>query len=150
MKTDIYFVRHAQSDLSIKDDVIRPLTQKGIKDAKKVTVALIDKNITAIYSSPFKRAVDTIRDFAERSGLEIIIDNDFREREVGEWVEDFEVFSRKQWGDFDFRFAQGESLREVQQRNIIALFKVLNSNLGKSVVIATYGTAHDVFGVIPY
>lgn len=114
MKTDIYFVRHAQSDLSIKDDVIRPLTQKGIKDAKKVTVALIDKNITAIYSSPFKRAVDTIRDFAERSGLEIIIDNDFREREVGEWVEDFEVFSRKQWGDFDFRFAQGESLREVQ------------------------------------
>lgn len=36
MKTDIYFVRHVQSDLSIKDDVIRPLTQKGIKDAKKL------------------------------------------------------------------------------------------------------------------
>lgn len=141
MKTDVYFIRHAQSDLSIKDDFMRPLSEMGIVDTKKVTDALIDKNITSIYSSPFKRAVDTIKDFAERTGLEIKIDNDFRERKVGEWVEDFKTFSQDQWEDFDFKLAQGESLREVQERNISALFEVVKSNLGKSVAIVTHGTA---------
>ena len=60
MKTDVYFVRHAQPDFSIKDDAIRPVSEKGMEDTKKVTYTLINKNITAIYSSPFKRAIDTI------------------------------------------------------------------------------------------
>lgn len=140
-KTDVYFVRHAHPDLSIKDEAIRPLSEKGTEDTKKVTDTLIDKNITAIYSSPFKRSIDTIKDFAKTTGLEIRIDNDFRERKVGEWVEDFETFSQKQWEDFDFRLAQGESLREVQERNISALFEVINNNMGKSIAIATHGTA---------
>lgn len=141
MRTDVYFVRHAQSDVSIKDDFMRPLSERGIVDTKKVTDALIDKNITSIYSSPFKRTVDTIKDFAKRTGLEIKINNDFRERKVGEWVEDFKAFSHGQWKDFDFKLDQGESLREVQERNILALFEVVKSNLGKSIVIVTHGTA---------
>lgn len=141
MKTDIYFVRHAQPDFSIKDDCTRPLSEKGILDTKKVTYALIDKNITLIYSSPYKRAVDTIKDFAKSTGLEVKIYNDFRERKVGEWVDDFKEFSRKQWEDFDFKFDKGESLREVQQRNISALFEVVRDNIGESITIATHGTA---------
>jgi 2,3-bisphosphoglycerate-dependent phosphoglycerate mutase len=84
MKTYIYFVRHAQPDFSIKDDLTRPLTEQGVADAKKVTNALMNRNITAIYSSPYKRAIDTIKDFAENSGLEIITNNNFCERKVGE------------------------------------------------------------------
>jgi 2,3-bisphosphoglycerate-dependent phosphoglycerate mutase len=141
MKTDVYFVRHAQPDFSVKDDKIRPLSEKGMEDTKKVTYTLIDKNIISIYSSPFKRSIDTIKDFAESTGLEIKIENDFRERKVGEWVEDFRAFSQKQWEDFNFRLDNGETLREVQERNISALFKVINNNLGKSVAIATHGTA---------
>ncbi len=141
MKTNVYFVRHAQPDFLIKDDCIRPLSKKGNEDTMKVTEALMDKNITSIYSSPFKRSVDTIKDFAESTGLEIKIENDFRERKVGEWVEDFKTFSQKQWEDFDFKLDGGESLREVQERNISALFEVINNNLGKRVAIATHGTA---------
>lgn len=141
MKTDIYFVRHAQSDFSIKDDLIRPLSEKGIEDTRRVTKALIDKNITSIYSSPFKRAVDTIKDFAENTGLEIKTDDNFCERKVGAWVEDFKAFSLKQWEDFDFKLDGGESLRQVQERNIAALFEVIKKNHGKSIAIATHGTA---------
>lgn len=43
MKTYIYFVRHAQPDISIKEDLIRPLTEQGIEDAKKVTKVLMNK-----------------------------------------------------------------------------------------------------------
>lgn len=53
----VYFVRHAKPDFSVKDDLIRPLTEEGIKDSKKVTEFLMDKNITKIYSSPYKRAL---------------------------------------------------------------------------------------------
>ncbi len=140
-KTKVYFVRHAQSDFSIKDDLNRPLSEKGIEDAKRVTNILIDKNITSIYSSPFKRAVDTIKDFAESTGLDIKINDNFRERKVGEWVEDFKAFSQKQWEDFDFKLAEGESLRQVQERNISALFDVIKNNFGKNIAIATHGTA---------
>ena len=82
-----------------------------------------------------------IKDFAENSGLEIITNNDFCERKVGEWVEDFRGFSEKQWQDFDFKLLGGESLREVQERNIAALFDVIRNNLGENVVIGTHGTA---------
>ena len=34
VKTNIYFVRHAQPDISVKDDMLRPLTEKGMADTK--------------------------------------------------------------------------------------------------------------------
>lgn len=77
MKTKIYFVRHAEPDFSVKDDLMRPLSEKGMGDTKKITISLMDKNITAVYSSPCKRAVDTVKDFASAIGSEIIIKNDF-------------------------------------------------------------------------
>lgn len=141
METKIYFVRHAHPDFSIRDDMIRPLSEKGVLDTKKVTDVLMDKNISIIYSSPFKRAIDTIKDFAENVDIEIKIDDDFRERNIGEWVEDFKAFSTRQWEDFDFKIQNGESLREVQKRNIGALSKVLHNYSGQNIVIGTHGTA---------
>jgi 2,3-bisphosphoglycerate-dependent phosphoglycerate mutase len=141
MKTNIYFVRHAQPDFSIKDDLTRPLSEKGIADSKKVSDGLIGKNITAIYSSPYKRAVDTIRYFSNNVGIDVITNDGFRERRVGEWIEDFKTFSLKQWQNFDFKILDGESLREVQERNISALIDVVKNNVGGNVTIGTHGTA---------
>ena len=141
METNIYFVRHAQSDNTVREDFTRPLTKRGMMDTKKVTSALIDKDISSIYSSPFIRTLDTVRDFANVIGKEIITIDDFRERNVGLWVEDFKAYSKRQWEDFDFRLENGESLGEVQKRNISVLLSVLKENLGKNIVIATHGTA---------
>jgi 2,3-bisphosphoglycerate-dependent phosphoglycerate mutase len=141
MKTNIYFVRHAEPDFLIKDDLIRPLSDKGLADTKKVTVSLLDKNISVIYSSTFKRAVDTIKDFADYMGFEIITNQDFCERKVGEWVDDFKSYSKNQWEDFDYKLENGESLKEVQARNVSGLLEVIKNNCGKSVVIGTHGTA---------
>lgn len=140
MNTKVYFVRHAKPDFSIKNEA-RPLSSEGIKDSKKVTYALTDKNISSIYSSPYIRAVDTLKDFAEKIGLEIVLVEDFRERSVGDWVDDFLSFSKMQWKDFDYKLPTGESLREVQSRNIKALIDILNKNQGENIVIGTHGTA---------
>jgi len=142
VKTNIYFVRHARPDFSIKDDMTRPLTEKGMTDTRKVTRVLSDKNIEAIYSSPFKRAYDTVKDLADENSLEITIVEDFRERKVDDvWVEDFNDFSRKQWEDFNFKLECGECLKEVQERNVTALYYILKRNHGRNIAVGSHGTA---------
>ncbi len=140
--TTIYFVRHAEPNYDNHDDLSRELSSKGLQDRKLVTKFLLDKRIDAALSSPYKRAVDTIADFAESVNLEIEIIDDFRERKIGnEWIDDFNTFSRKQWENFDYKLTDGESLNEVQSRNIKALGEVLTAFKGKNVVIGSHGTA---------
>jgi len=138
----IYFVRHARPDFSNHDDYSRPLTEEGLKDCKKVTEFLQSRSITKIFSSPYKRSFDTIRDFAESVDLKIDIIDDFRERKVNNgWIEDFNVFTKEQWGDFDYKLSDGESLWEVQKRNIAALQEILLENRNMNIAIGTHGTA---------
>ncbi len=142
IRTTVYFVRHAEPNYDNHNDRLRELSPKGLADRKKVSAFLSDKHIDAAFSSPFKRAVDTIAPFAEENGLPIEIIEDFRERKVGEnWVDDFKGFAGKQWEDFDYKLSDGECLREVQKRNISALESVLKRCPGKNIVIGSHGTA---------
>lgn len=145
--TTVYLVRHCQPDISVHEDAIRPLTPKGQADALKVTECLWDKNITAVYSSGYLRAVDTVRDFAGKKGLPLQEDSDFREREMGEWIEDYEEWregNRRQWDDFDYQLSSGETLRQVESRIRPALDRLLAKHAGERIAIAGHGTAFSV------
>lgn len=140
--TTVYFVRHAQPNYDNHNDFSRELSAKGLKDRLLVTEFLMDKGINTVLSSPFKRAVDTVRDFAEKVGLPIETINDFRERQIDScWIEDFDAFSRMQWADFTYKRSDGESLAEVQRRNIRALERVLEQYADQNIVIGSHGTA---------
>ena len=140
--THIYFVRHAESNYNNHDDLSRELTSKGLQDRKLVTGFLSDKQIDAVISSPYKRAVDTIWDFADNYGFEIEIIDHFRERKITDnWISTFAGFTKKQWENFSFKLPGGESLNEVQKRNISGLELVLKKYCGKNVVIGSHGTA---------
>ena len=65
--TTIYFIRHAEPNYENHDDMTRELSAKGLKDRKLVTGFLADKQIDVVVSSPYKRAIDTIRDFADKN-----------------------------------------------------------------------------------
>lgn len=140
--TRVYYVRHAEPDFDDQDDYTRALSAKGMVDRKLVTQYLADKKIDVVVSSPFKRAIDTIKDFADLAGLDISFVNDFRERKVDSgWIEDFDTFTQRQWRDFSFKLPDGESLQEVQERNIAALKRLMEEYRGKKIVIGGYGTA---------
>ncbi len=140
--TKVYYVRHAESNYENHDDRMRELTEKGLRDRKKVTEFLRDKEIAVAVSSPFKRAIDTIKDFTESVGAEAEIIEDFRERKVDSaWIEDFNAFCRRQWSDFSFKLSDGECLKEVQERNIKALQKLIEKHNGKNIVLGGHGTA---------
>lgn len=140
--TTIYFIRHAEPNFNIHDDHLRPLTLKGQRDCSLVTEFLKDKQISVVLSSPYVRAYDTVAPFAAAAGLEIKTVDDFRERKVADdWILPFEEFTQKQWGDFTYKLPSGESLSEVQARNITALEKVLAEYPGQNIAIGTHGTA---------
>lgn len=138
----VYFVRHAKPDFSVKEDLIRPLTEEGVNASKKVKMFLKDKNISKIYSSPYKRAIDTVKELSDFLHLDIKVIDNFRERKIcDEWIEDFNKFSENQWNDFNYSLDNGESLKEVQDRNIKELHKILNKYNEENIVIGTHGTA---------
>ncbi|MCL2776336.1 MAG: histidine phosphatase family protein, partial [Oscillospiraceae bacterium] len=143
--TTIYFIRHAESDYSVRESRIRPLTEKGLADRKLVTAYLQDKNIDVVLSSPYKRAVDTLADFAEKYGFEIGLIEDLREHDSGSKKvkierEDFATVMECFWSDFKNRLGDdGECLADVQERNITALNEVLKQYKNKTIAIGTHG-----------
>lgn len=136
----IYFVRHAQPDHNWKDDRTRPLTEEGIKDSEKVYEALKNIKLTYAISSPYRRSIDTIRHCAKSHNLKIDTDERFRERKKGLNGNNFGMF-QKRWSDFDYCEDDGESLRSVQDRNISALFEILDTHSNDTIILGTHGTA---------
>lgn len=142
MITTLYYVRHAEPDYNVHDDETRPLTQNGELAAHRVASYFENKGIEIVLSSPYKRAVDTIKPYADKTGLEIRKVFDFRERKIDScWIEDFKGFTQNQWADFDYKLSDGESLGEVQSRNISALKRTLEEHAGKRIIIGSHGTA---------
>lgn len=143
--TTVYFIRHAQANNSVRDSRSRPLTEKGKEDRALVTAFLQDKGINAVFSSPFVRAMDTIAVFADKNHLPIKTVEDFRERRGDNGMHrthpDFVSFLKQQWADFTYTYSDGESLQEVQNRNIAALQKILTDCKGKHIAIGTHGMA---------
>jgi 2,3-bisphosphoglycerate-dependent phosphoglycerate mutase len=139
--TKIYFVRHSQSDFSIKDESQRPLTENGMKKSNELIKVFKNINIDCIFSSPYKRTIQTIEPLSINKNVKINIIEDFRERKISEdWIENFNEYSKKQWSDFSYKLKNGESLLEVQNRNIKSLEKILKENNGKTIIVGTHGT----------
>lgn len=138
--TKVYFVRHAQPQFDWKDNRTRPLTDEGKTDSEKVVEFFKGKQIDIFYCSPYKRSIDTIQKTADMFRKEIISDERLREREKGKDGNNFEMF-RKRWADKDFHEDGGESINQVQKRNIEALNEILDRNENKTIVIGTHGTA---------
>ncbi len=139
--THFYFIRHCQSDITVKKDLSRPLSEKGLQDRALVENYLQNKFIPQVFSSPSKRAIDTLTPFAYKMGLPIHLIEDFKERAIGTWVEDFAAFSQRQWMDFSFSLEEGESLKDVQQRNLNALYSLLQKFPNQHMVVGTHGSA---------
>lgn len=139
MITNIYFVRHASSAYT-PDELNRPLSEKGLKDAKKVTELLSQENITQVISSPYKRAVQTVEGTAKHFGLTISIDDGFRERKLSDsFVENFEEVILKYWENFDFSLPGGETGYLAQDRGVQSLENILSNYSGGNIVIGTHG-----------
>lgn len=140
--TTIYFVRHAEPDSSHRDEMQRPLTKKGKADSIRLSDFFRNENVDYVYSSPCRRAVETVKPLAERYQKTIFLERDFRERKIDdEWIDDYDDFTERQWTDFLYRRQNGESLQTVQDRNIAATNMLLLKHMNKKVVVGSHENA---------
>lgn len=147
METWIYLIRHAESPFVLGEEETRGLSEKGHKDAKRVSEILLREGIDVVISSNYQRAVQTVQDLAESLGVAIQIQPDFRERTLAAKdmaFDDFEGALRATFADPDFAHPGGESNREAAQRGVAALLRVLEEYAGKRIAIGIHGSLMTV------
>jgi len=133
----LYLVRHAHATWSPDED--RPLSDQGRRDAQRVADLLGDFHINAIFSSDYRRAIQTVQPLAIRLGLEVQFETRFRERALGEWTApSFESAVQRTWLTPGFTFPGGESNRQAQKRALLGL-QVVFEGRGRQIVISTHG-----------
>ena len=137
--TNLFFVRHAHSTYT-PVELGRPLSNKGLADAERISTILKNENIDIIISSPYKRAVQTVEGVAKFVGKEVIIEDGFKERNLSvKPVEDFNLAITKVWEEPTFSWEGGESNIIAQKRGIKATLKVLETYEGKNIAVGTHG-----------
>ncbi|WP_438445400.1 histidine phosphatase family protein [Gorillibacterium sp. sgz5001074] len=138
--TIIYFVRHAESVYIPHRERERGLTEKGREAANRMADLLGEADIDGMLSSPYERAIETVRPMAERRKQEIRLVEDLRERAIGEIPEDgFQSAKKRVYEDFQYAYPSGESGYQAQDRALRALLSILEEYDGKRIVIGTHG-----------
>ncbi|SFC35833.1 2,3-bisphosphoglycerate-dependent phosphoglycerate mutase [Bacillus sp. OV322] len=139
MLTNLYFVRHAHSEYST-EELKRPLSEKGLCDAKIVNQLLAKESIDYVISSPYLRAIQTVEGVAKCIEKEIIIEDAFKERQLSsQRVENFQLAITKVWKEPSFFWEGGESNVTAQKRGVKATLKVLERFEDKNILIGTHG-----------
>jgi 2,3-bisphosphoglycerate-dependent phosphoglycerate mutase len=144
IKTEVFFVRHAESLFRPGEERSRGLSEKGTMDAVKVSDVLVNEDIDIIISSPYERAILTVKSLAERLKKEIILKEDLRERKLAGdnyeiTREKFIETKRMVFDDWEYSLPGGESSKQAQERAINVFLKILDKFKGKNIVVGTHG-----------
>lgn len=73
----IFVVRHAKAGKRRDwdtDDRLRPLSADGRHQAEAIAARLIDEKVTGLWSSPYRRCVETLEPLARQTGLAVTED----------------------------------------------------------------------------
>jgi 2,3-bisphosphoglycerate-dependent phosphoglycerate mutase len=137
--TTVYLVRHCHAHWSTDD--ARPLSDEGTEAARRLATLLSDRPIAAIYSSPSRRAVDTVAPLADRVGQPLQLVPELRERELLPMPRElFENAVAATWRHPQRAPAGAESNDDAQRRGLSALMSIVERHHGRHVVVSTHGT----------
>jgi len=137
---DVLLVRHAEPMPPGTPDVLdddRPLTDAGRDAARELAEELDGWEISAIYSSPYARSVETVSVLAERRRLRVQLLDDLRERSLSTEPHDgWRESLARSWTDPEFALPGAESGRDAQRRAIgtLDLLRVRHPDGGRLVV----------------
>jgi 2,3-bisphosphoglycerate-dependent phosphoglycerate mutase len=139
-------VRHAQSFPSSKlPEAEWPLSTAGDDQARRLASLLEPLRLSTLYSSPYVRCLQTIGPLAERTGLDITMEPELRERRIAHTVRtDFAELWQRSWNDFSFALPGCESSHEAQERFVAAVYELL-AHVNGTVGVCAHG---NVIGLL--
>lgn len=127
--------------------ITRPLSIEGEKAAVKL-VKKIDADV--IYSSSYASSLGTAKYYASYKNINININSFLNDALIGDMGNrNIKMLRFMQERDFDFKFRQGESLKDVSKRMDLTINRILKNNYNKNIAIFTHKRA--IMGyLLPY
>lgn len=148
----LYLIRHGQTEWNnegkIQGHTDIPLNAKGIRQARCLGTAMEPYPVTAIFSSPLKRAYQTAEKIAEKKGLSVGVMNELQEVDFGLWEgltwkeikasypEDFECWDKN---PVEHCPTGGELRKDCKKRCKNAVESILLQSKGDVVLVAHGG-----------
>jgi probable phosphoglycerate mutase len=148
----IIFLRHGQAENNTKKILAGRspgvnLTQVGIQQAEQSGKMLESLNISAIYSSPIDRALQTAKIVGNHCNLEPVIDDRLIELDMGKFTKMpyDEIFAKH--GNVFLKFYEGseevsengvETFAKVQKRVFEMVDFVINKHKNENIVLVTH------------
>jgi len=144
----IYLTRHGESvwnaEHRYQGNAPVELSEKGLRQSRRLAEVLVGKGITAIYTSPIRRCAQTAEIVAGRLGVPLHEVPGFREWEISRslWGEKGlkEKYPREDWERFrsdpTFHFPDGESLEQVIQRTMEAFERIPHDEDHTPLIVA--------------
>ena len=145
--TTMILIRHAESSphraLPESD---WPLSPAGHRQAQDLADELAEAHISKLISSPYIRAIDTVKPLSERVGCEIDICDDLKERELCEgFRDDWHELIKKAWTDLSFALPNCESGYDCQNRIRTCLAGLDARHEGMTIAVCSHGNAIGLF-----
>ncbi|MEF3274754.1 MAG: MSMEG_4193 family putative phosphomutase [Chloroflexus sp.] len=121
------------------------LSEEGRRQAAALSERLGDLPITALYTSPLDRCIETARAIAEPRGLPLRIVEQIGEVRYGEWegAELKELYKHELWPGVQHypsgtRFPKGETLGEAQMRMVSAIDQLRARHQGEMIAVVSH------------
>ena len=141
--TTLYLIRHCESSPDKDLPESRwPLSAKGELQSIKMVKPLSLLKPNWIYSSPYRRAFDSIKPLSDYVKLPIQTDKRLREKKLSKgFLDKFDFFKvmEKAWEDFDFAFEGCETGNVARARVLQFIEKKCKVHLGKIIFISSHG-----------
>jgi len=157
----IYLLRHGETDWN-RRNLFRGhseigLSERGRAQARAAAAALADRDITAIYTSPMIRSLETARFCSDELGLPHVEAPALSDPDCGLWMgKDLDharvthphEFSMMEDSPSMLRFPEGESVVEVADRVSRFVLRDLDSEAEGSVLLVTHNFIFQVFTMV--
>jgi probable phosphomutase (TIGR03848 family) len=121
------------------------LSEEGKRQSEKTAKRLADLSLKAIYSSPLERCLETAQVIAIPHKREVQVIENLGEIRYGDWQGRSlkSLYRTKAWRELrarpgDFRFPNGETIREAQVRGMAEIEKLRKRHKGHTIVVCSH------------
>jgi 2,3-bisphosphoglycerate-dependent phosphoglycerate mutase len=131
-----FLVRHCKAAGQEPD---AKLTIEGFNQSLQLAGFLSNKRIDLVISSPFVRAIETIKPFCQQNNIPYIVEARLSERvlslmDLDDWMDKLE----QTYFDLDLKFVGGESSNDAMTRGIQVIDEALERP-ESNIVLVTHG-----------